>query len=230
MAAPPQPLAQAAVLPEVAAVHWRPRVDERHLRRVGAFWTLTTVAHVVPFTLAAAGLMALQPLALPVALACIAHAWVIPELYAQRGANVLRSHGRAADEPERRSVGLLGDLVGHEARELHARTGLVLEPGGLGVWLIGEAGALLLPLRGRKAYCYCVKVDGRHAEAAALPAGDRTAHLLLALRADERGFATVANLSFAGARWRVRRRLRKPQRPAIAAAVGMLDRGSSDPL
>jgi len=228
VAAQPQPLAPADVLPEAAAVHWRPRVDERHLRRVGALWTLTTFAHVVPFTLAAAGLMVLQPLALPVALACVAHAWVIPELFAQRGANVLRPRRRTEEEFERRSVGLLGDLVDHEARELHARTGLVLEPGRLGVWLVGEAGALLLPVRGHMAYCYCVKVDGRHSEASALPAGDRTAHLLLALRADEQGFATVANLSFAGARWRVRRRLRKPQRPAIAAAVGMLDRASSD--
>lgn len=229
MAAQPQPLAQAEILPELAAVHWRPRVDERNLRRVGALWTLTTVAHVVPFALAAAGLMALQPLALPVALACLAHAWVIPELYAQRGANVLRPHRRAGDEPERRSLGLLGDLVGHEARALHAQTGLVLEPGRLGVWLIGEAGALLLAAEGRKAYCYCVKVDGRHAEAKALPAGDRTAHLLLALRADEHGFATVANLSFAGARWRLRRRMRKPQRPALSAAIGALDRSSSAP-
>jgi hypothetical protein len=229
VAAQPQPLAPAAVLPETAAVHWRPRVDERHLRRVGALWTLTTFAHVVPFVLAAVSLMVLQPLALPVALACIAHAWVIPELFAQRGANVLRPHRRTEEEPERRSIGLLGDLVGHDARELHARTGLVLEPGQLGVWLVGEAGALLLPARGRKAYCYCVKVDGRHCEAAALPAGDRTAHLLLALRADEQGFATVANLSFAGARWRVRRRLRKPQPAALAAATAMLDRASSEP-
>jgi hypothetical protein len=52
-----------------------------------------------------------------------------------------------------------------------------------------------------------------------LPSGDRVAHLLLALRADERGFATVANLAFAGARWRLRRRLDKPMLPALAAAV-----------
>ena len=32
-----------------------------------------------------------------------------------------------------------------------------------------------------------------------LPTGDRIAHLLLALRADEQGFATVANLAFSGA-------------------------------
>jgi len=220
----PQPLAAPQILPEAAAVHWRPRVDEARLRRVGHLWTLTTVAHVVPFTLAAIGLMVLQPLALPVALACLAHAWVIPELYAQRGANVLRSHKRGSDDSERRSVGLLGDLVGHDARELHAQTGLLTEPGRLGIWLVGEAGALLLPFGERKAYCYCVKVDARYAEAATLPSGDRIAHLLLALRTDEQGFATVANLSFAGARWRVRRRLRKPQRPALAAATTAVER------
>ncbi|MGH2918944.1 MAG: hypothetical protein ACRDLS_10170 [Solirubrobacteraceae bacterium] len=219
MAVQPQPLAAPEILPEVAGVPWRPRVDEAYLRRVGMWWTLTTVAHIVPFALAAVGLMLLDPLALPVALACIAHAWVIPELYAQRGANVLRPRRRGEAEPERRSVGLLGDLVGHDARELHARTGLVLEPGRLGTWLVGEAGALLIPAHGRRVYCYCVKVDGRMDGASELPSGDRIAHLLLALRTDEQGFATVANLSFAGARWRLRRRMRREMRPALAAAI-----------
>jgi len=41
---------------------------------------------------------------------------------------------------------------------------------------------------------------------------------LLALRQDEIGFATVANHAFAGAAWRVRRRLRPGQRPALEAA------------
>jgi len=213
------PLEPPSVLPECAGLPWRARVDEAGLRRVGAYWTLTTVAHVVPFTLAAIGLMLLNPLAAPVALVCLAHAWVIPELYAQRGANVLRPRGRADEEPERRAMGLLGDLVGHDARELHARTGLVLEPGRLGVWLVGEAGALLVPVSGRKVFSYCVKVDGRVQGASALPSGDRIAHLLLALRTDEQGFATVANLSFAGARWRLRRRMRREMRPALDAAV-----------
>jgi hypothetical protein len=212
------------VLPETAAVHWRPRVDGARLNRLGTLWTLTTVAHVVPFLGAAVLLMWLNPIALPVALVCAAHAWVIPELYAQRGANVLRAHRRAADGPERRAAGLLGDLVGHDARELHAATGLVLEDGRLGVWLVGEAGALLLrDERPRRAYCYCVRVDGRVDGAKELPSGDRVAHLLLALRADEQGFATVANLSFSGARRRVRRRLAAPMRPAITAAVTRLD-------
>ncbi len=226
-------MAVVDVLPEVSKVHWRPRVDAARLRRLGTLWTLTTVAHVVPFAGAAALLMWLNPLALPVALACLAHAWVIPELYAQRGANVMRPRGRGAAEPERRSAGLLGDLVGHEARELHARTGLVLERGRLGTWLVGEAGAVLLHGRRGRAYCYCVKVDGRAVADATggadLPSGDRIAHLLLALRADEQGFATVANLSFSGARWRLRRRLRASMRPALEAAERTLDTRSSAP-
>ena len=227
MGARAQPL---DVLPEAEAVHWRPRMDATRLRRSGALWTLTTVAHVVPFVGAAVLLMVLQPLAAPVAIACLAHAWIIPELYAQRGANVLRPRGRGADEPERRSVGLLGDLVGHQARELHAQTGLVLEPGRLGPWLVGEAGAVLLHGRRRRAFCYCIKVDGRALAATGgaqpLPSGDRIAHLLLALRADEQGFATVANLSFAGARWRLRRRLPAPARAALDVAAAGLDNSS----
>ncbi len=220
-------MATVEVLPEAEAVHWRPRVDDARLRRQGRLWTLSAAGHVVPFAAIAAALMWVQPLALPVALACLAHAWIIPELYAQRGANVLRPRERAADAPEQRSVGLLGDLVGHDARALHARTGLVLEPGRLGTWLVGEAGAVLLRGPRRRAYCYCIKVDAGHPAAAGLPSGDRIAHLLLALRSDEQGFATVANLSFCGARWRLRRRLRPEMRPALDAAPAEVDRASS---
>jgi hypothetical protein len=223
-------MAIAEALPEVAAVHWRRRVDAAHLQRDARLWRLCSVAHVVPFTGFAALLMAPQPLAWPVALVCLAHAWIIPELYAQRGANVLRPRGAAARSAggavaggaagaERRSVGLLGDLVGHEARALHARTGLVVEPGRLGTWIVGEGGAVLLDGRRRRAYCYCVKVDPRLEAARELPSGDRIAHLLLALRSDEPGFATVANLAFCGARWRLRRRLRREVRPALDAAA-----------
>jgi hypothetical protein len=58
-----------------------------------------------------------------------------------------------------------------------------------------------------------------HVEAAALPSADRIAHLLLALRTDEQGFATVANLAFSGGRGRVRRRLHPSLRPALDAAA-----------
>jgi hypothetical protein len=210
-------------LPERQAVHWRPLVDERRLRRTAALWTATTTAHVIPFVAAGAALVVVQPLAVPVSLVSLAHAWVIPELYAHRGANVVRPKpSRAEPGAERVSVGLLGDLIGHEARDLHAETGLVLERGGLGAWLVGPAGALLVRPGGRRVHCYCVRVNDP-----ALPSGDRIAHLLLALRTDERGFATVANLAFSGALWRVRRRLPKTLHPALAAAAhaaGALDR------
>jgi hypothetical protein len=205
-----------APLPETAAVHWRPRADARRLRDRGRTWTLTTVAHTVPFIGAAGLLAALEPLLFPVGLALLAHAWAIPELYARRGANVVRPRPRVADAPEQRALGLLGDLVGHEARELHARTGLVPERGSLGVWLVGEAGALLVTPGGRRVFCWCVQVPEP-----GLPSGDRIAHLLLALRADEQGFATVANLAFSGAPWRLRRRLVPRARPALDAGVRM---------
>jgi hypothetical protein len=205
----------AAALPETAAVYWRPRVDERRLVRRGRLWTLTTVAHTVPYVLASGVLLWLEPLSAPVVFALLAHAWVIPELYAKRGANVLRRRrGRGPAGAERTALGLLGDLVGHEARELHARTGLVLERGALGVWLLGETGAVLVRPGGRRVHCWCVHVDD-----GSLPSGDRIAHLLLALRTDEAGFATVANLAFSGSRRRVRRRLRPDLRPALDAAA-----------
>jgi hypothetical protein len=84
----------------------------------------------------------------------------------------------------------------------------------LGAWLVGEAGALLVRPGGRRVHCWCV-----HADDPALPAGDRIAHLLLALREDEHGFATVANLAFSGAPWRVRRRMAPAMRPALAAGL-----------
>ena len=83
----------AEPLPETAAVYWRPRVDERRLARRGRLWTLTTVAHSVPYLVASGVLLWLEPLTAPVVFALIAHAWVIPELYAKRGANVLRRRG-----------------------------------------------------------------------------------------------------------------------------------------
>jgi hypothetical protein len=204
--------AAAPVLPETAAVYWRPRLDAARLHRRGRLWTVSTLAHTIPFLATAALMMALEPLSFPVAAVAVVHAWGIPALYAGRGASVVRPRPRAADGPERTALGLLGDLLNHDARALHARTGLALERGALGVWLVGEAGALLLRPGGRRVDCWCVKVEGD------LPSADRTAHLLLALREDEAGFATVANLAFSGAVWRVRPRLRAAMRPALDAA------------
>ena len=65
-------------------------------------------------------------------------------------------------------------------------------------------------------HCFCVRAGDDE-----LPPSDRIAHLLLALRSDETGFATVANHAFAGAPWRVRRRLERRMRPALAEATRM---------
>jgi hypothetical protein len=203
-----------AALPELASVPWRqPRTPES-LRRWGRVWTAWTLLYVIPFGTAGAVLLTIDPVTVPVALACLAHAWLIPELYAFRGANVVKPKPSAEEPAEGVAQGLLGDLLAHEPRELQRRTGLALERGSYGTWLVGEAGALLVVPGGRRVHCFCVGVpDGD------LPPSDRVAHLLLALRTDEVGFATVANHAFAGAPWRVRRRMRPHARPALRAAV-----------
>ena len=180
----------------------------------GRWWPVSTVAHVVPFIAAAVVLTALEPLTFPAGFAALAHAWVIPELHARRGANVLRRQVRRDAVAERTAMGLLGDLVGHEARALHAQTGLVTERGRYGTWLVGELGAVLVRPGGRRVYCWCVRVDD-----ATLPSADRIAHLLLALRADEESFATIANMTFSGAPWRLRRRLPDFARTGLDAAL-----------
>ena len=206
-------MASSQALPELAAVPWRPRTDARWLRRWGRIWHAWTLLYTVPFVAAGVAMVLLEPLAAPVALAAFAHAWIIPELYAFRGASVVRPKGPRNQSAERTAQGLLGDLLGHEERELQRATGLALQRGELGSWLVGEAGALLVMPGGRRVHCFCVRVPERE-----LPPSDRIAHLLLALRVDEEGFATVANHAFAGAPWRVRRRMPKPMRPALDAA------------
>jgi hypothetical protein len=202
-------LASAARLPELSAVSWRPLVDAAYLRRQGRLWTLSMACHVVPFLGIGVGLLLLNLLAAPVAIVALLHAWIIPELYALRGANVVRQQ-RETSAPESIAKGFLGDLLNHDARELQRTTGLAMERGELGTWLVGQAGALLIS--DRRVYCFCVKATDKN-----LPPSDRIAHLLLALRTDERGFATVANLAFAGAPWRVRRRLDPEMRDALDA-------------
>jgi hypothetical protein len=206
-------VAQQAALPELASVPWRARADARWLRRYGRLWHAWTVLYTVPFVAAGAAMLALAPIAAPVALVALAHAWIIPELYAFRGASVVRPKGPRDERAEPLAQGFLGDLLGHDERELQRRTGLALERGELGVWLVGEGGALLVAPGGRRVHCFCVAATDRD-----LPPSDRIAHLLLALRVDEEGFATVANHAFAGAPWRVRRRLPASMRRALDAA------------
>ena len=211
----PEPLPAAAnqALPELASVPWRRRASAQGLRTRGRAWTAFTAAYVVQWFAVAGILLALEPLTAPVAAIGIAMAWIVPNLYAARGATTLRPKGPRHDRAEPVAQGFLGDLLGHEARELHRATGLAVERGRLGTWVIGEAGAALVTDGGRRVHCFCVRTTDPE-----LPPSDRVAHLLLALRTDEEGFATVANHAFAGAPWRLSRRIARHQRPALAAA------------
>jgi hypothetical protein len=204
----------AAALPELDGVAWRRPTDERSLRvreRVSAVYT---ALYVTPLLVVAVVLVWIEPLLIPVALIGLFLAWVIPELFANRGAGVVRVPRRRTEGGEQVAQGLLADLLAHEPRELQRRTGLALERGRMGVWLVGEAGALLVRPGGHRVHAFCVRVaDGD------LPRSDRIAHLLLALREDEQGFATVANHAFAGATWRMRRRIPAIRGPALDAAV-----------
>jgi hypothetical protein len=176
-------------------------------------WTAFTVAYVVQWLVVAGVLVALEPLSAPVAVVGIAMAWIVPKLYAARGATTLLPKAPREQDVEVVAQGFLGDLLGHEGRDLQRQTGLAVEPGRLGVWVVGEAGAAVVTDGGRRVHCYCVRTTDPE-----LPASDRIAHLVLALRTDEEGFATVANHAFAGAPWRLARRLDKRARPALAAA------------
>ena len=178
---------------------------------------------VASFGAPAAAVVALEPLTAPVAAMLAAHGAAVLHIQAGRGARAVVPIGSARSaayrappgaRPERIAIGLLGDLLGHEERELLARTGLALQRGRLGVWLVGEEGALMVRPAGRRVDCWCVRV----AEPGELPAADRVAHLLLALREDEQGFATVANFNFSGAYRRVWLRTPERSRPALAAA------------
>jgi hypothetical protein len=205
---------ESATLPELADVPWRAPIDTSRLRRWGRLWTVWTIGWSIPFLVAGVALILVQPLATPVAIASFAHAWVVPELHAFRGASVARRKGERQSGGEPVAQGFLADLLDHEPRELQRRTGLALERGRLGHWLIGEAGAILFLAGGRRVHCFCVATTDK-----TLPPSDRIAHLLLALRSDEVGFATVANHAFSGAPWRVRRRLPKDMRPALDVAL-----------
>ena len=206
----------AGTLAELEAVNWRPRIDARRLRLFGWLWTGWAVLWALPFVAVAVVLIAIEPWTFPMAALGLFQAWLVPELHAQRGSNVLRPVRSTINDQRStaRAQGFLADLLGHEERELQRATGLALERGALGIWLVGEQGVALVVPGGRRIHGFCVKVPDPD-----LPPSDRIAHLLLALRTDEPGFATVANHAFSGRPRRLRRRLPERMRPAIDAAV-----------
>jgi hypothetical protein len=193
---------------------WRRRTSDRTLRREGRVWTLWSIGVVITFGLPAALLAWIEPLAAPASAIFLGHGIAVLHLQARRGARGVTALGGASTGAERTALGLLGDLLGHEARELLEKTGLALQRGRLGTWLVGQEGAILARPGGRRVHCFCVRVGG----ADDLPPADQVAHLLLALREDEEGFATVANRNFSGATWRLRMQLPKRVRPALRRA------------
>jgi hypothetical protein len=205
----------ADVLSEAAAMPWRRRASERSLAKEGRIWTLWSVGVLVTFGLPAALLVWIEPLAFPVAAIFLAHGVAVLHLQARRGARGVKPIGDVNGRAETTALGLLGDLVGHESRDLLSETGLALERGRLGAWLVGQEGAILIRPGGHRVHCFCVRVG----EGGDLPPADRVAHLLLALREDEEGFATVANRNFSGATWRLRRQLPGRARPALRTAA-----------
>jgi hypothetical protein len=203
-----------AVLAEAAAMPWRRRASERSLRSEGRIWTLWSVGIALTFGLPAALLIWIEPLAFPVSAIFLGHGLAVLHLQARRGARGVKPIGSAASPADCAALGLLADLVGNDARDLLHRTGLASQRGRLGSWLVGQEGAILVRRGGHRVHCFCVRVG----EAADLPPADRVAHLLLALREDEEGFATVANRNFSGARWRLRWQMPEGTRPALRQA------------
>jgi hypothetical protein len=212
---------EASILAEAVAMPWRRRTSDGSLRKEGRIWTLWSAGVLIAFGLPAALLVWIEPLAFPVSAILLGHGIAVLHIQARWGARSVKPIGDAAGPEDRTALGLLGDLVGHDARELLDRTGLVLQRGRLGSWLVGQEGAILVRPGGHRVHCFCVRVG----EAEDLPAGDRVAHLLLALREDERGFATVANRNFSGATWRLGWQLPERARPALGAARGLARAG-----
>src|SRR3954462_15362022 len=190
---------------------WRRRASDRSLRREGRIWTLWSIGIVVPFALPAALLIWIEPLAAPISAIFLGHGIAVLHLQARRGARGVKPIAPGASRPEQRALGLLGDLLNHDARHLLSGTGLALQRGRLGAWLVGQEGAILVRPGGHRVHCFCVRVG----QAADLPPAERVAHLLLALREDEMGFATVANRNFSGATWRLAWQLPRPARGAV---------------
>ena len=195
--------------PETAAVHWRPR---RWTRRGCALYARSwTVDDGRPGRADAARppslLLSLDPLTVAVGVILLAHAWAIPELYANRGAKVVKPRPRAARPAGARPRSACSATSSATRRASCTRApGWCSSAGALGVWLVGEAGALLV--RGAAA---CTA----GACACRTRAAVRRPHRAPAARA-ARGRAGLRDRGqprLRGARWRVRRRLPKRDAP-----------------
>ena len=127
-----------------------------------------------------------------------------------------RSLAPGADASRARLARPVGDLVRpRRARPARAPPGSSPSPAGSAV--ARGRGRRAAPSAGAASPCWCVR-RATDPEGARLPSGDRVrASAAPRLRSDEEGFATVANLAFSDARWRVRRRLPKRQRAALDA-------------
>ena len=98
-------------LPELAEVPWRPLADERSLRRADRRSTLWLAAQELPLLATAASLPLLSPVLIPMSLIALVFAWVIPDLWAAKGAEVLRPPRLPDGSPagaQTRAIGLLG--------------------------------------------------------------------------------------------------------------------------
>src|SRR6266508_420958 len=111
-----------AILAEAAAMPWRRRASERSLGREGRIWTLWSVGVVVTFGLPAALLIWIQPLAFPVSAIFLGHGIAVLHLQARRGARGVKPIGDPNGRADRTALGLLGDLLGHNSRDLLAET------------------------------------------------------------------------------------------------------------
>ena len=152
-------------LPELADVWWRRPMDEAELTRRGRISTAYTAVYVTPFIVIGVALLLIEPLLFPVAMWSFAHAWVIPELFAHRGARVAFPLDREGGvQPERTALGLLGDLwTTSRGADVGERAGA--DHGRMGAWLVGEAGALLVRPNGWRVHCFCVRRPTRTSRA-----------------------------------------------------------------
>jgi len=83
-------------------------MDGGRLALMGWSWTASTLVQVLPMFALATILVLLDPVTIAVGVIMLVHAWAIPELYANRGAKVIKPKARSGAEAEATALGLLG--------------------------------------------------------------------------------------------------------------------------